>query len=160
MRAPLFVCVALSLPACGSPSEDGTIDTTYDPCTAHIALVSPSTEQITETDAALTLWNERAFLTLGRATTPHARTIPVQFDDAAAAFHGVYDDEHGVVFINRDLTGHALAITIAHELGHAFGLRHVKASVRKSLMNPSNIEVEPTAEDAEQLQAIWGTCAP
>jgi Zn-dependent peptidase ImmA (M78 family) len=152
------VCV---LAACGSPPDDGVIDITYDPCTTALALDSPSAEQEDGIDVGLRLWNERAALVLNRsADIIDAPAVTVRFDEAAEAFHGVYDDERGIIFINESLSGHELAVTIAHELGHAFGLIHVKPSTRESLMNPSNVDIEPTEEDAEQLRALWGTCAP
>lgn len=84
--------------------------------------------------------------------------LVLQFEDAASIFHGVYDDERGVIFINDELEGDALVITAAHELGHAFGLSHVPAKERRSLMNPNNLTVSPTSEDIAKLHALWGTC--
>jgi len=48
--------------------------------------------------------------------------------------------------------------SVAHELGHAFGLVHVPQSERTSLMNPGNISTPPTVEDQAALAALWGTC--
>ena len=47
---------------------------------------------------------------------------------------------------------------IAHELGHAFGLFHVPASERISLMNPGNLTTPPTTADQAALAALWGSC--
>ena len=55
-------------------------------------------------------------------------------------------------------SGAPLAITIAHEIGHAFGLVHVPADQRTSVMNPNNLVVEPTAEDVDTLATRWGVC--
>ncbi len=60
------------------------------------------------------------------------------------------------MFINTDLAGAPLAVTIAHEIGHAFGLVHVPAGQRTSVMNPNNLVIEPTAEDVDTLAMRWG----
>jgi Zn-dependent peptidase ImmA (M78 family) len=87
--------------------------------------------------------------------------VPLTFQVAAAPFHGLYDDRAGRIFVNEDLTDVApLRITIAHEIGHAFGLPHVSASVRRSLMNTGNTTVSITPEDVDALAAIWGRCPP
>ena len=81
-------------------------------------------------------------------------------DDAAEFFHGLYDDEHGVVYINRALSDdHQRTVTVAHELGHAFGLLHIDRDARVSVMNPNNLSVEPNDGDAAELVALWGSCA-
>jgi len=124
------------LVACAA--SDDTIDRTFDPCAFDVADVA--------TDA-VALWNlER---------TPGAPMIDVQFEDAAPAFHGHYDDERGIVLINSAITEpHALSVVIAHELGHAFGLPHI--GDRASVMNRGNLAIEPTAED----RALISSCAP
>src|SRR5687767_1802091 len=90
-----------------------------------------------------------------------AQRIDIVFQDAAAAFHGFYDDTIGVVFINRGLDDdHQRAVTVAHELGHAFGLLHVETRARPSVMNPANLSIEPNADDAAALAELWGSCRP
>ena len=87
--------------------------------------------------------------------------MPLAFQVAAAPFHGLYDDGAGRIHVNEDLTDVGpLHITIAHEIGHAFGLPHVSASVRRSLMNTGNTTVGITPEDVDALAAIWGRCPP
>ena len=81
------------------------------------------------------------------------------FATAAPAIFGFYDG-NGDISINQELDADKAAVTIAHELGHAFGLVHVPASVRPSVMNPGNLSVTPTAGDRDALAAIWGTCPP
>jgi hypothetical protein len=60
--------------------------------------------------------------------------------------------------INRRLSGEPLEITVAHELGHAFGLWHVEHEVRTSVMNPGNLTVAPNAGDASDVAVLWGRC--
>lgn len=85
--------------------------------------------------------------------------IEIRFGDAAETFHGVYDPSSATITINRALTDRAaLAIVIAHELGHVFGLAHVAAATRASLMNPGNLATPPTDADRRTLEALWGTC--
>jgi hypothetical protein len=64
-----------------------------------------------------------------------------------------------VVYVNLALTDrHERAVTIAHEVGHAFGLIHVDRAVRSSVMNQGNLEVEPSPADHHELTALWGDC--
>ena len=108
--------------------------------------------------AGAALWNQRAGTHLMMAPDPGAVGLPIHFQNAAAPFHGFYDAPSGQVFINTDLSGAALAVTIAHEIGHAFGLVHVPADQRTSVMNPNNLVVEPTAQDIDTLAMRWGVC--
>ena len=108
--------------------------------------------------AAIALWNERAGTRLTLAVDRGEPGLPIHFQAAAPPFHGLYDAPTGQVFINTDLAGEALAITIAHEVGHAFGLSHVPAGQYTSVMNPNNLVVEPTAEDKDTLAMRWGVC--
>lgn len=85
--------------------------------------------------------------------------IAIQFDDAASAFHGQYDPVAERVHINRAISDRqTLAIVVAHELGHVFGLGHIAASTRVSLMNPGNLTSPPTEADQRALEALWGSC--
>ncbi len=106
-------------------------------------------------------WNEVAGTRLTLEDVAGAARLPVEFEEAAPAFFGIYLDEEGRVVINRRLTEpHGRAVTIAHEMGHAFGLVHLEPETDISVMNPANLEVEPTPEDAGRLAEIWGRCPP
>jgi hypothetical protein len=144
-----------------------------DPCTA-LAISAPAATEV-ERDGiadALALWRGRgvsAFDPVAPGTTPGtaidaappAAAIEIRFSAAAAAFHGVYDPAAASVLINRELVDRrALAIVIAHELGHVFGLAHIAAAARLSLMNPGNLATPPTEADQRALEALWGACAP
>ena len=108
--------------------------------------------------AGISLWNDRAGTRLTLAADGDPAGVPLHFQTAAANFHGLYDAPRGQVFINNDLSGSPLTITIAHEIGHVFGLEHVPSAQRASVMNPNNLVVEPTAEDVDTLAIRWGVC--
>lgn len=155
----LLASACSSVPATADPVH-------FDPCQplALLADAALTPAQASGISAAIELWNGRAAsrLLLARAGEVPAGvpTVPIHFQAAAAPFHGLYDDARGRVFINLDLTDHAQAIAIAHEVGHSFGLEHVDAARRTSLMNPGNLDVEPTEGDIEALAERWGGCAP
>ncbi len=143
--------------ACGT-NGDTTIDLTHDAC-APLALITAGAASATQLDGmqgAEALWRDRGAPALGLRA---GLTLEVRFEAAAAPFHGVYDDHQGVIYINQDITNQTtLSIVIAHELGHAFGLFHVPASERISLMNPGNLTTPPTTADQAALAALWGSC--
>lgn len=154
--------LAVLAAGCGGGSAGSGAALTFDPC-APVALMmqAPATpEQQAGLAAAAALWNGAAgtHLTLdGPAPMP---AIPVLFQAAASPDHGLYDGDRGMIFANDDLSGPQLAVTLAHEIGHAFGLLHVDASDRVSVMNPGNLSTAPTAGDAAQVATLWGACAP
>lgn len=150
----------------------------HDVC-APIALTvsEPTDVQRAGINGALALWRSHGIGTLSvidgvaagplpAPTAPDAPTAPtapdaieVRFQEAALPFHGLYDDETGVVYINRRIEDPTpLSIVLAHELGHAFGLPHVDFTERTSLMNPGNFVTPPTDADRTAIEALWGRC--
>lgn len=113
---------------------------------------------------AIALWRARGVPSLELEPAGQASAleldppIEIYFEGGAPMSFGFYDDEVGTIHINASIENHrALAIVIAHELGHAFGLEHV--SDRTSLMNPGNYRTPPTEADQAALEALWGPCA-
>ncbi len=137
------------------------MDVTYDPCAAQVAAHADATsDEIASLDAALALWNERGGFRLVRAGGHAGDSLPliVRFQEEFGAYRGYYDDEAGEIIVNRRMRGTARTVAIAHELGHAFGLWHVEAGARRSVMNPGNTTIEPLARDVDDVRALWGTC--
>jgi hypothetical protein len=144
--ASLLAFVA-STTACGGALDD-TIDLTFDACTP--ISIAPAADALRATGV------REAFALWGIAPGDGDPEIGLVFEDAAEAFHGIYDDEHAVIYINSKITDPTpLAIVIAHELGHAMGLAHIDAA---SVMRSGNTSIAPTVEDKARLMAIWGPC--
>ncbi len=152
--------LVVGLVACAGGGETEKIDIVFDPCEPLVLEVQEgNSEEESRVADAIDLWNQRAGSMLTLDEVEHAPLLPVVFDDAPAAFNGHYDDEDAVVYINHDLNGRETAITVAHELGHAFGLYHVRAEERASVMNHGNLVVEPNESDVDALEAVWGACS-
>ncbi|HUS65464.1 MAG TPA: hypothetical protein VMZ28_13020 [Kofleriaceae bacterium] len=160
MRATTLFLLAASLGACAAdPPGDDTLEVVFDVCQP-ISLIASDDATVAERrgiEQAAAMWTALAPYPL--AGGDDAQRIEVVFQDAAAAFHGFYDDQRGIVFVNRGLTDeHQRAVTVAHELGHSFGLLHIETRARASVMNPANLVIEPNADDADALAALWGEC--
>jgi hypothetical protein len=135
--------VAIAMAGCGSQSPAITFDR-CDPVRVSGA------DGVAD---AIAMWAARGVTPFTIGEPADVRIEPAS---GAAVFYGFYDDATATVYVNTTITdAHARAVTIAHELGHALGLVHVPPEVRASVMNPGNLTVEPTAEDAAAL----GTCA-
>jgi hypothetical protein len=123
---------------------------------------APTPAQQAGLDGALALWRDHGIggMSVVEGAAAGAAALEIRFEPAALAFHGVYDDETGIVYINRAIEDtEPLSIVIAHELGHAFGLPHVTFAERLSLMNPGNYVTPPTDGDRAAIEALWGPCA-
>jgi hypothetical protein len=161
LRSTWILSLALVGGCAGGP-RDTTLAIVNDVCepTAVIAPVDASEAQLASIDDALSMWAALGFDQLARgAPAAGEQEVSIVFQDAAEMFHGLYDDEHGVVYINLKLTDeNQRTVTVAHEIGHSLGLLHVDPAERVSVMNPANLVVEPNAGDADQLVALWGAC--
>jgi len=166
VRRPRLTALALTLaaasavaPGCGGdPGSSEWI--MFDAC-APLSIIPDSGLTDGQTGgilAGMAMWNDRAGTHLTLATDGGLSGVPLHFQTAAGNFHGLYDGPTWQVCINNDLSGSYLAITIAHEIGHVFGLSHVPPDQRTSVMNPNNLVVEPTAEDVDTLANRWGGC--
>ncbi len=158
----VVVAVASATGCAQDPAASGPA-VTFDPCTP-VTLVPDATATAVELQgvaAGAALWNASAasdLLTSSAAGGGGGPTLPIHFQVAGAPFHGLYDAPSGQIYINDDLVGDELAITIAHEVGHSFGLVHIPSGERASLMNPANLTVLPTAADVATLAGLWGRC--
>jgi hypothetical protein len=142
LRILLLAVVA----ACG-PSDPMTIAHTFDPCTLSYTTTATD-DQRTSIDQAIAMWN--AHVVAG------APAVAIEFEAAAPLDYGFYDDQASTIYVNTSLDGSKRTITLAHELGHAFGLFHVTGY--DSVMNPGNETIAPNARDAIAVQALWGVC--
>lgn len=157
LRAALLGVLVLT--AC-SGGGDGTIETVFAPCEPLVLAPEGVMPDDTRESLELTLamWNRHG-VRLSLEPTPGVPVVPIRFEEAAGNFHGVYEDELGVIYVNLAITDpHQRAVTIAHEVGHAFGLLHVDRDDRSSVMNRGNVVTEPLAGDRDALAELWGAC--
>jgi hypothetical protein len=159
----LLTLLALAASCAASPPPSDAIR--FDPCQPVVLAVGASAtiDQAAAVQSASAMWNQIGHTRLSSlassASVPaSALTLPVRFQPAAAPSHGYYDPVSGEVLVNTDLRGRPDAITIAHEVGHAFGLVHVAPDQRPSVMNPGNLDTAPTLEDRDALTLLWGQC--
>jgi len=123
-----------------------------------IAAPTVTAEQRASIDDAIALWSSAGVTAFAIGDTPQ---VTVEFKTAADAVYGYYDNTLAIVYVNTQVTDPTQrAIVVAHELGHSLGLVHVAPSTRLSVMNPGNLTIDPTADDASALTAIWGSCTP
>jgi hypothetical protein len=154
----------LFLAACAEMDDPGDtrIDITFDPCEPLV--LEPAADATDEERAsiarAIAMWNALIGGRLTMDEVPGARRLPVSFEEAPGSFYGVYEDEQGAILVNRRLEDdRERSITIAHELGHAFGMFHVDRDEATSVMNTANLTVAPQPFDADAIAALWGACA-
>jgi hypothetical protein len=148
----------LTAGGCGA-GAGGPIAVTFDPCQpVRVGLEAASADQTASLDDAIAMWRAQGLGGLERASSQDV-DLTLRFQTAAGNFHGLYDGANATIYINQALDDrHARAVTIAHELGHAYGLLHVDADERRSVMNRANLTVEPTAADEQAIAALWGRC--
>ncbi len=165
MKPSLFALAPLSaLVAIACAPQDNTIETVFDPCAPLVidadGLSEPQRQSVFD---GIAMWNQTASaaLEVKDGDVDGRPQIPVRYEKAAAAFHGFYNDVEGVVYVNKEIdSAHARAVTVAHELGHAFGLVHIDIAHDSSVMNDGNLKTEPNRFDVDSLAALWGTCSP
>jgi hypothetical protein len=161
--SPLALALLALAVGCAAGEAPSGPTVTFNPCTP-VTLApdaAASAGELAGIAAAAVLWNHSAGSALAMVSSTSAggpAMLPIHFQTAAAPIHGLYDGPDGQVFINDDLSGEELAITLAHEIGHSFGLVHIAPDVRASLMNPGNLTVSITPDDIATLTALWGRC--
>jgi hypothetical protein len=143
--------------ACSSSGADG-LGPTYDACTP-LRVDAPAADaaQQAAIDQAIAAWRAVGLTAPDRNATG-AVAVSVVFEASSPSSYGLYDGAGDQILINDDLAAAEAPVVIAHELGHAFGLVHVAPSERTSVMNPGNLTVAPTADDAAAIVALWGRC--
>ena len=148
---------------CGCAADDGgAIEVVHDACRPlRVAAEGGTAEQLASLDDAIAFWHARGVSAPERVHPDDAAAdLVVRFEEAAGNFHGLYDGERATIFVNSVLDDRReRAVTIAHELGHAFGLVHVDRDQRASVMNRANLTVSPTGADAEAIVELWGACS-
>jgi hypothetical protein len=161
LQFPLALTLVVALAACGSSGDATTVATHFDVC-APILVDAPgaTAEQLASLDDAIGMWNAQGVAQLARAAPGRSgAAVALHFQRAAGNIFGLYDDVDAVIYVNLVVEDpHQRAVTIAHELGHAFGLEHVSSAARASVMNPGNLSHVPDAGDAASLRTLWGVC--
>lgn len=157
-----FLLVAALLPMAACLADD-TIDTTFDPCSPLTIVTSADTaeHELQSIEEAIVAWDQvlPTQISAGSALG-EANELSVFFDSGDTFFRAIYFDKLGAIFISRQkLAPEDFALAIAHELGHAFGLRHVPAQERASVMNVGNLVIAPNADDASAVGALWESCS-
>lgn len=146
----------------GGEGDPAPFAVTFDPCeSVRLAAIAPTAAEMASLEEASQMWTRVGVDTVNATIAdgrPEAdQQIEVYFEEAAPAFYGFYDPDLGDLYINRKLDDdHGRAVTAAHELGHAFGLRHIED--RPSVMNSGNLEIGPNEADARALEELWGRC--
>src|SRR3954471_21962599 len=128
-----WIAVVVSVTGCAA--QESPTDFGHDAC-APLAVHGEnlSAEQTADVAEALALWTGRGPAALG---VEGGASVDLVFEDAAPSFFGFYDHVNGMIYVNAKLTDpHAIAVVIAHEVGHALGLPH--AASHGSVMAKGN----------------------
>ena len=97
---------------------------------------------------------------VGAPSVAAADALTIRFESGDAFYRAIYWDAWGEIAISRArLHEDDYAVAIAHELGHAFGLFHVPADQRLSVMNEGNLEAVPDEVDAQAVADLWAACS-
>jgi Zn-dependent protease with chaperone function len=153
-----FVLFA-ALSACDVAPREA--DIRFDPCQL-LVLEPPADANPGQRQAlrdAVALWQAVGVqrVAVADARLRSGQRLSVDFRKAAANFFGYYDGQRGRIAVNASLTdATARAVTLAHEVGHAWGLPHVPPTTRRSVMNPANLDVPPQPADAAAVWALVG----
>lgn len=154
--------VAVAVVFLGACAADQTVDTAFDPCSQLRITVSSDADPADAkvVDAAMQMWSHVLAVQYELVDDDGtADVLRVHFLAGDSFFRAIYWDNIGKVEVSRDrLAPENYPIALAHELGHSFGLLHVDAKARPSVMNVGNLTVEPTSEDAAQVRARWAAC--
>jgi hypothetical protein len=154
-----LLLLSATFAACTARTGPTEIQNVFDACNPPnvVADSGATTEQAAGITGAIASWRAHGAPELGNASST---VLAIRFQSASPFFHGVYDDADRIIYINDDLSDvDTLAIVIAHEIGHAFGLVHVSPDARPSVMNPGNLVVSTNDDDAKALAVLWGACA-
>jgi hypothetical protein len=157
-----FLLIAALLPIAACLTDD-TISTTFDPCSPLTIVPGTDTEEheIQSIEEALGAW-ERVLPTRVSVASSSGSDgeLSIFFESGDTFFRAIYMDQWGEILISREkLAPEDYALAIAHELGHAFGLHHVPAQERASIMNVGNLDIVPSADDAISVSALWDSCS-
>lgn len=154
--------IALVLLSSGCLAGDN-IDTTFDPCSplTIVARFDTLDDELQSVDAAIASWTQVLPTRISLARDEeNSEGLKIAFESGDSFYRAIYFDRRGEILINRGaLTLEEMPLAIAHELGHAFGLLHVSAEERLSVMNVGNIDVVPNRDDASSVSAVWDACS-
>lgn len=155
----LLVAALLPLTAC---SPDDAIDTTFDPCSPLTIVPGADTQQheLESIEEAVFAWDRvlPTQISVG-SSSGGVGELEIYFESGDTFYRAIYFDKRGEILISREkLAPEDFSLAVAHELGHAFGLFHVPAQERASVMNVGNLDIVPSADDASAVNALWDSC--
>lgn len=156
---PLAIALCL---LCACSADDG-VDITFDPCSSLTLVPGGGTTQLEQSSmqGAIDHWSRvlPTRITVGGWPDDDSPALPVFFESGDTFYRAVYWDSIGEISISREkLAAADWPLALAHEMGHAFGLLHIDAEERASVMNVGNLEVVPNEQDAAAIRALWPAC--